>query len=242
MNNAAFYTMLDLRIAAERFVHRQLLRAGIDVAHVSLWNQKLPPIVRQVMIESGMLLNGFEASQILSLASAAVEKLDGSLAEVGVYTGGSAKLIALVKGQRELHLFDTFEGLPAPGRGDPRIFRERQFSARMEAVQSYLSNFPNVHFHRGLFPSTATPVADRRFCFVNLDVDLYESTKAGIEFFYQRLVPGGILMSHDYHAAGVRRAFDEFFADKAEIVVQQPAGAHCVVVKSAPAEIGRMAP
>ena len=48
-------------------------------------------------------------------------------------------------------------------------------------------------------------------------------------------VIGGLLMSHDYNAAGVRRAVDEFFSNKPEIVVQNPAGQHCLVVKSVPA-------
>ena len=38
------------------------------------------------------------------------------MAEVGVYQGVSAKLICEAKGDKELHLFDTFEGLPDPER------------------------------------------------------------------------------------------------------------------------------
>src|SRR5437763_318304 len=40
------------------------------------------------------------------------QKVSGALAEVGVYRGGSAKLIATLKGEKALHLFDTFEGMP----------------------------------------------------------------------------------------------------------------------------------
>jgi hypothetical protein len=228
--NCAFGKLWDARIAIERFIHRQLLRGGIDLANVL--PQPLLPTVRKIMAESGMLLNGFEAAQVLSLVSATVAKLEGSLAEVGVYRGGSAKLICLMKGTRDLHLFDTFEGLPPPTIGDHSVFRRSQFRADLHAVQSYLRGFNNVHFYKGLFPGTAADVSDERFCFVHLDVDLYEATKAGIEFFYPRLVPKGVLMSHDYNAAGVRRAFDEFFRDKPEIIIQQPAGSHCLIVKA----------
>src|SRR5205085_6808666 len=41
------------------------------------------------------------------------QKLEGEIAEVGVYRGGSAKLIASLKGTKPLHLFDTFAGMPA---------------------------------------------------------------------------------------------------------------------------------
>jgi predicted O-methyltransferase YrrM len=88
-----------------------------------------------------------------------------------------------------------------------------------------------VALYKGLFPLTAGPVADRKFSFVHLDVDLYESTKASLEWFYPRLSPGAVVMCHDYDHSGVRKAVDEFLADKPEIAIHQPAGGHCLIVK-----------
>jgi hypothetical protein len=59
------------------------------------------------------------------------------------------------------------------------------------------------------------------FSFVHLDVDLYQSTLSGLEWFYPRLNRGGVLISHDYTIAkGVRKAFDEFFIDKPECLIE----------------------
>jgi hypothetical protein len=102
----------------------------------------------------------------------------------------------------------------------------------METVRAYLGDFKNVFFYKGLFPATAGPVADRKFSFVHLDVDLYESTRASLEWFYSRLSPGAVLMCHDYYHLGVRKAVDEFLAGKPENAIQQPAGGHCLIVKS----------
>jgi hypothetical protein len=94
-----------------------------------------------------------------------------------------------------------------------------------------LQGYEGVSFYAGRFPETAGPVMERRFSFVNLDVDLYESTSAGLEFFYPRMVSGGMILSHDYSVlAGVRRAFDEFLADKPEGLVEMPT-TQCLVVK-----------
>jgi len=60
-----------------------------------------------------------------------------------------------------------------------------------------------------------------QFQFVHLDLDLYRSTLAGLEFFYPRLLPGGVIVSHDYGdltVPGVRQAFDDFLRDKPERV------------------------
>jgi hypothetical protein len=183
------------------------------------------------MAEARLLLNGCEAYQLMEVARA-TERVAGDLAEVGVFSGGSARLICHVKGERTLHLFDTFEGLPEPTADDGQsTFWASEFSAQIEAVRAYLAKYKNVSIYKGLFPDTAGPVADRKFSFVHLDVDLYESTKASLEWFYSRLSPGAVVMCHDYVHAGVRKAVDEFLADKPEIAIQQPAGAHCLIVK-----------
>jgi hypothetical protein len=64
-------------------------------------------------------------------------------------------------------------------------------------------------------------------------VDLYESTLSCLRFFYPRLSPGGILISHDYLTAeGVNAAFREFFAGKPEPVIELT-GYQCMIVKLA---------
>jgi Macrocin-O-methyltransferase (TylF). len=64
-----------------------------------------------------------------------------------------------------------------------------------------------------------------------LDVDLYQSTLDCLEFFYPRLNPGGIIVTHDYSwAAGVDRAFSEFFMDKPEKPIET-IGYQAMVVK-----------
>jgi hypothetical protein len=64
-----------------------------------------------------------------------------------------------------------------------------------------------------------------------LDVDLYESTKQCIEYFWPRLVPGGVLISHDYSILhGVKQAFTEFTAEIQEQVIELPT-TQCMLIK-----------
>jgi O-methyltransferase len=73
---------------------------------------------------------------------------------------------------------------------------------------------------------------DTQFCFVHLDVDLYESTKQCLEYFWPRLIPGGVVISHDYSILeGVRNAFAEFSADKRENVIEMPT-TQCMMIKT----------
>ncbi len=179
-------------------------------------------VIRRVRRERESLLSGNEAFMIHSLATAQ-RAVGGIMAEVGVFQGCSAKLISVGGRPDELHLFDTFQGLPQPDRAERRSMREGHYAASLEAVQAYLSDQPNLVFHQGMFTGENVACQDRRFSLVHLDVDLKDGTLACLNFFYPRMLQGGVIISHDYsYLAGVREAFDEFLADKPERAVELP--------------------
>jgi O-methyltransferase len=185
--------------------------------------------VNQVKAERKSLLSHGDMCQIIS-AVHATRNIPGDMVEFGVAYGASARVIAEYGKGRTLHLFDTFSGLPKPSAYDSDRFYEGSYSCSLESVQEYLSGLP-CRFYEGFFPATAAPLEHGTFSFVHLDVDLYESTLEGLKFFYPRMSRGGILISHDYQsAAGVDRAFNEFFADKPESVVSL-SGYQCLVTK-----------
>ncbi|MBP8965427.1 MAG: class I SAM-dependent methyltransferase [Flexilinea sp.] len=188
-------------------------------------------LIKKIASETEMLLAFNEAYQIF-MAVKRTEKVKGDIAEVGVYKGGSAKLICEAKGNKTLHLFDTFEGIPKVDEIDQSHFFKGQFTASLEDVKSYLEKYKNVYFYKGVFPATAEPVKDKKFSFINLDVDTYESTLNCLIFFYSRMNQGGIIISHDYISApGVKKAFDEFFKDKPEPIIEL-SGSQCLIVKT----------
>lgn len=155
----------------------------------------------------------------------ATARLPGACAEVGVYRGGSAKFIAAAKGEAPLHLFDTFGGMPTVNPQTDGAFYEGQFDqTSLDLVRRYLAGYAGVEFHPGFFPQSAQPLEGQplQFKFVHLDVDIRASTYAALEWFYPRMVRGGVIVTHDYGdktVPGVKSAFDAFFADKPETVV-----------------------
>jgi hypothetical protein len=158
------------------------------------------------------------------------------MAEVGVYQGGSAKIICHVKGEKKLHLFDTFSGLPKVTDNDThfgvKYWKDGQFDDTSDLhVKNYLSKYPNVFLYKGEFPLTADPVKNNKFSFVHLDVDLYKSTLDSLEFFFPRLIRGGIILTHDYHSSGVQKAFNEFFQNK-KIPFIELTGSQCMIIKN----------
>jgi O-methyltransferase len=187
-------------------------------------------LVRQARRQRRCLLTAYECYTVHSLAHAH-SRASGDFAEVGCFQGASTRLICEAKGDKPLHVFDTFEGLPKSSEADRWIHDEGQYACSLDSVSGYLKDYEDVHFYKGRFPETAGPVADRTFSFVHCDVDLYESTLGCLRFFYPRMNPGAVLLSHDYSVlAGVKTAFAEFLADKPEIPIELPS-TQCMIIK-----------
>jgi len=145
------------------------------------------------------------------------ENVIGDFAELGVYKGHSARIIHLMAPDRKFHLFDTFEGFPE---ADLRTesckaatYTPQHFGdTSMAKAKINIGGNENIIFHPGYFPDTAKHHRATNFAFVNMDADLYKPTRAGLEFFYPRLSPGGVIIIHDYNPLwpGIEKAVDEF--------------------------------
>jgi O-methyltransferase len=167
----------------------------------------------------------------------------GAFAECGVWRGGSVLAMILTLqdlgiSDRDIHLFDTFEGMTAPtdadtspmhppaletwnateGRPyqelfDPAIFNEE--SVR-EIVSSTGYPAERIHFARGPVEQTLPDRAPGKLALLRLDTDWYESTRHELIHLYPLLETGGVLIIDDYgHWEGARRAVDDYFAESA---------------------------
>jgi O-methyltransferase len=166
-------------------------------------------------------------------------RIPGALAECGVWRGGSVLAMILTLqdmgiDDRDIYLYDTFEGMteptehdvsafdrpavelweethgrPWPGFFDPETFNE-------ESVRENLrpAGYPDarLHFVSGPVEETLPSRAPERLALLRLDTDWYESTRHELEHLYPRISQGGVLIVDDYgHWEGCRRAVDEYF-------------------------------
>lgn len=154
--------------------------------------------------------------------------LDGAVAECGCAGGLSSYLLCSRLRQHDprfdgtgYEIYDSFEGLSEPqaedragAEADPmlgRAMKRGMFAVSLEAVQQALREFPGIRYGAGWIPE-AFPRDERRYRFVHVDVDLYQPTRASLEYFWPRLVAGGVIVCDDYNWPGARQAVDEFAA------------------------------
>jgi hypothetical protein len=165
--------------------------------------------------------------------------IPGSIVECGVWRGGSmmAAALALLDAsdtQRDLYLFDTFEGMSAPTAADVSI-DGKTASALLEAPRSTAADSPwcyatlpdvqaalsstdypaeRVHFVRGRVEDTLPEGAPASIALLRLDTDWYESTRHELEHLYPRLAPAGLVIDDYGHWDGCRKAVDEYFSTR----------------------------
>jgi O-methyltransferase len=166
----------------------------------------------------------------------------GEIAECGVRYGKSSHFILGGSGgesSKEFHIFDSFAGLSAPTAADldrsgKTVWSQGQLEAGEDVVRDNLRAWSNrVFLHKGWIPERFSEVADKRFSFVHVDVDLHEPTRDSFEFFYPRMAKGGVMVCDDYgflSCPGATRAVDEFFADKPEAVLSLTTGQSVVLI------------
>lgn len=144
--------------------------------------------------------------------------LDGSFVECGVYKGGTARLIAALISGRELHLFDTFEGMPDT---DPWHDRHAAGDFADTSVEAVMDLMPaGVWAHKGYIPQTFPGRLPDRIAFAHIDVDIYRSVMDCCEWIYPRIERGGFMVFDDYggfDTPGCADAVDEYFAEKPEV-------------------------
>ena len=152
------------------------------------------------------------------------QNLEGSVAECGVNTGDSAKFINEYFPNRKLYLFDTFEGfaeqdIKAEQKLNNDEFLNSQFNkvglfsgTKEDIVMKKMTYPENVIIKKGYFPDSAKDINDK-FCFVNLDMDLYQPMLAALHFFWDKVIEGGCIVLHDYFhpkLPGVAQAVTDF--------------------------------
>ena len=147
--------------------------------------------------------------------------MSGVLVECGCYKGGSTVNLSLVAAAcgRELHVFDSFEGLPEPDSIDAghvvvaeqsvSTYERGAYAGTLNEVTRNVQRFgaPDAcRFHRGYFSDTL-PGFDEPVAFAYLDVDLASSEKECLHRLWPLLVPGGFVFTDEAHHLEIAQLF-----------------------------------
>ena len=219
------------------------LERRMDIDPFSFWFDKLiiakhnglyPMDDEDRMIQLNEPLETVRRDMVALLLKHIIEKnIQGDFVECGVYKGEFARFIHLYAPERTLHLFDTFQGFTQrvcdqekkdTGWGySPGTLNDEGVDVA-SVLETIGSKTGNVKVYPGYFPDTFPEDLDAdEFAFVHLDTDMYDSILAVLDIFYNRMLPGGIILVHDYMSLpGAHKAVNEFLKDKPEFAITMP--------------------
>lgn len=181
----------------------------------------------------GDALNAHRRKFLFEYARYAVSRVGGNTAECGVFQGLGSHLICMARKERGgcagHHLiFDSFDGLSTPSSEDGSYWAKGDLTCNDAIVRTNLAEFDFIKYLQGWIPTRFGEVADERFCFVHIDVDLAVPTRESLEFFYPRVESGGGIVVDDYgfsSCPGVTMAVENFVKKNAgAFLLRLPAG------------------
>jgi O-methyltransferase len=164
--------------------------------------------------------------------------IQGDIVECGVWRGGNMAAVARTLAgldccDRQLYLYDTFQGMPQPGPRDVNwegekaedLYRKRNGNGKgsdwciaseaevMQLMSACGYDQSKIHLVQGRVEETLPGAAPEKISLLRLDTDWYESTRHELRHLFPRLVQGGVIIIDDYgHWQGARAAADEYFA------------------------------
>lgn len=166
----------------------------------------------------------YERYYILWQYAKELSSLEGDFVECGAYNGSSSQFMA-EECKTTLHLIDSWEGLSENGEYDNPIYDATnnswvyKFKTDLESTKDNLKKYTNIEYHKGWIPEVLT--LDTKISLLNLDLDLYQPTKDCLEYFWDKVVDGGVVISdfHDGVATGAEKATRDFFKNIRDIEV-----------------------
>jgi len=150
----------------------------------------------------------------------------------GIYSRAAVEYVQFEKAaDRKFYLLDTFEALPAdqllPEEVEIGVSEHYKYRDVLASARTTFAPYPNVELVPGRVPETLARVPSTQIAYLSIDMNAVVPEIAAAEYFWDKLVPGAVVVLDDYgwrrHIAQ-KRGFDRFAAERGVSVLSLPTG------------------
>ena len=187
------------------------------------------------------LMSNFQGIKFIMLADGQIDyildnlvntlDLPGAVVELGCNVGMTTtfmqRLLNAVESDKDIHVYESFKGLPEKTEGDGEtasVAGESTVSKQDFINTVKLAGLKLPVINEGWFREIPDEQYPDKICFAFFDGDFYSSITDSFEKVYHKMVPGGIILVHDYawqNYPGVQKACEDFLKDKPERMTQE---------------------
>ncbi len=207
------------------------IKINSDLKLIDIWENINLQTKSDLDLNSAIAFKRLIRSFFLFKYFKSVINLSGNILEVGVFKGFSALLLKQLedtlnvnKKKECLFLIDSFEGLSQINKEDNVSNKENyqhqegHFKVNFEDVQNLFKNYDNVKLLKGWIPKVFDLLDNKNlYKFVHIDVDLFEPTLDTLNYVFDKVVKGGVIITDDFDSKafpGNRKAWQKFFIEK----------------------------
>lgn len=164
-----------------------------------------------------------------------VKDLEGDFVECGVNTGAYSRAVIeyvdFKSLNKKFYLLDTFQGL-VPGQiseQESKAGIEKYLGTYRDVYEQVKQTFAefNVSIIKGMVPDTLPQCDARKICYLSIDMNVVAPEIAAINYFWDKVVKGGVVILDDYgfpQHINQKNAFDEFAKSKNAAILTLPTG------------------
>lgn len=194
--------------------------------------------------DSGSFIEGSKIHwrlHVLCWAACQGRSLEGDFVECGVNRGWFSRTVMHYIDFKNLpkrfYLLDTFDGFSekyvlAEEKIQGKIPGSAYYEDCYESVKKTFKEFPNVRIIKGPVPETLDQVDTNKVCYLSIDMNCMIPEIAAAEFFWDKLVCGGVIVLDDYGFKGhhlQKYAFDDFAIERNVKVLSLPTGQGLII-------------
>lgn len=194
-------------------------------------------------VKENTYVDRYRCYELWTLVEQSSKLSEGALIEVGVWRGGSGAIIAKKANSLGIldpvYLCDTFSGVVKAGIEDITYYKGGEHAdTTKKLVEKFIHDtvgLKNVIVLEGIFPDeTAHMITSERFRFCHIDVDTYRSAKESLEWVWNKLMIGGMIVFDDYgfkYCEGVTKYVEELRGLPDRLLIHNLNG-HAVLIKT----------
>src|SRR5579863_2514290 len=164
---------------------------------------------------------------------------DGDFVECGVNRGGLSRAVMhyvdFASLDKRFWLLDTFTGLV-----DELISEDERrlgilpggYAPCYDEVAQTFAAFPRVKIVKGIVPDTLSRLTSEKICYLSLDMNNTAPEIAAAEYFWDKMVSGGVIVLDDYgwqKQINQKLAFDHFAERNAIKILSLPTGQGLII-------------
>jgi O-methyltransferase len=170
---------------------------------------------------------------VAAWAAARGKNLEGDFVECGVNKGALSRMIVEYIGfgnlDKTFYLLDTYKGFDSSTLTEFER-KKHALSTLHECYDDVVNTFKpfkNVKVIRGTVPGTLSQVPSTKIAYLSIDMNCALPERAAIEYFWDKLVPGAMVVLDDYgwrNHEEQKDAHDDFAKSKGTSVLSLPTG------------------